>query len=1070
MLSIGLHGASPTGGISGIIYDPTGAVVLNASINATHEETRSKRAAKCDATGRFLLSVLPPGNWSVSVEAPGFREVVMLGTTVNVDQTTHLQVRLSPGELRQIIEVHSPVNAIDTQRTGRTYLTPRPVISAMPLNGRQFLDLALLTPGVVPAPTGTQGGGFNVSGMRSQSNVFLLDGISNTDTQSNQPLNLFRITEAVREFSVQTSGAPPASGRGTGAQVNVVTRSGSDRFQGSLFEYLRNTVFEATDFFTNKFGGTKSPLNRNQYGASLGGYLIRGRTFFFASWEGFRQSAPTVSVTITPTLQQRESVTDPISKKLLPFYPLPNGGTRAAGTYISNVKNADSDDTGHIRLDHNVSVKDRAMFRWTQVGGYGESPGATSLSGGNAGRSGQISAMVSENHSFTAATINELRLGYSRYNVLRSPQDANFDAGSILTGAAGQSLPGVPRNAGLPTISIGGGFAQLGAGMNFPQGRSSHTFELFDSVTHAGPGKHAISYGVHIRREDSHRYIDRASRGVISFANFADFARGQINTSTFRSGSTYAAWRRYPTAFYWQDQYRPTGGLSISYGLRYELPSAAGELRNRAVNYVPDVGPIVAGTGQVVDIDPAARGLAAIVLRPANYNLPSSGMYADRNNLAPMLGIAWTPGRFTSTVIRTGARVAYDELFNNVPGTMALAPPFNLQTTQTANVTQPGRFGWALTFDQDVPLISNYGRQGAGSPAVGVISLQGLDPRLQNARAILYHFGVEHQIGQTVFEADYQGSSGHNLGMYIDVNQPSVIVRDPSRRGPVAPNEQLYPDVRFGQIQLAKSIGTSNYNGLVLQARRQTGNGLFVQASYTYGKSLDYNSSYFGTGNQPGEPGAPIDNRNLRLEHGPSSFDIRNRFIASAVYIFQKPGKLPRPAAALLRNWTISGIATLQSGNPFTVVQGGPDTSGFNQATQGNSPNAQNRPNLIGAGPVRQDNGNPDAAFDASRFVPTSAGQPGTAGRNILYGPGLRNYNLALSRRVFLRREGLSLEVRGEAFNVLNHPNFGTPVADQSNANFGRITQSAGSAATNSTTGGVTGGSRILQFLVRIQF
>jgi len=1068
VLGIGLRGFSPTGGISGIIYDSTGAVVLNASIKATHEEIRSIHEAKCDSTGRFSLSVLPPGNWSVSVEAPGFREVVMLGTTVNVDQTTHLQVRLYPGEFRQTIEVHSPVPAIDAQNMGRTYVISRPVISAMLLNGRQFLDLALLTPGVVPAPTGTQGGGFNVSGMRSQSNVFLLDGISNTDTQSNQPLNLFRITEAVREFSVQTSGAPPASGRGTGAQVNVITRSGSDRFQGSLFEYLRNTVFEATDFFTNKFGGTKSPLNRNQYGASLGGHLIPGRTFFFASWEGFRQSAPMVSVTITPTLPQRESVTDPIAKKLLPFYPLPNGGT--GGAYISNVKNVDSDDTGHIRLDHNISVRDRAMFRWTQVGGYGESPGATSLSGGNAGSSGQISAMVSENHSFTAATINELRMGYSRYNVIRSPQDATFDAGSILTGAAGQPLPGVPRNAGLPTISIGGGLAQLGAGMNFPQGRTSHTFELFDNVTHAGPGKHANSYGIHIRREDSHRYIDRASRGVINFANFADFARGQINTSTFRSGSTYAAWRRYPTAFYWQDQYRPTEGLSISYGFRYELPSAVGELRNRAVNYVPGVGAIVAGTGQVVDIEPTARGLTAIVLRRANYSLPSSGMYADRNNLAPMLGIAWAPGYFPGTVIRAGARVAYDELFNNVPGAMALAPPFNLQTNQTANVTQPGRFGWALTFDQDVPLISNYGRQAAGSPTTGVITLQGLDPRLQNGRAILYHFGVEHQIGQTVIEAAYQGSSGHNLGMYIDVNQPSVIVRDPSRRGPVAPNEQFFPDVRFGQIQIAKSIGTSNYNGLVLQVRRQTRNGVFVQASYTYGKSLDYNSSYFGTGNQPGEPGSPIDNRNLRLEHGPSSFDIRSRFIASAVYSFPRRPNLPRAATVMLRDWTLSGIATLQTGNPFTVVQGGPDASGFNQATQGNSPNAQNRPNLIGAGRVRQDNGNPDSAFDTSRFVPTSAGQPGTAGRNILYGPGLRNYNLALNRRVPLRREGLHFEFRGEAFNFLNHANFGQPVADQSNANFGRIIQSAGSAATNATTGGATGGPRILQFLVRLQF
>jgi hypothetical protein len=1059
-----LSAAGPEGALQGTVRDASGGVIAGAAVSANRANTSRSWRAVTDAAGQYRIPAMQPGEYAVRIQASGFGALEAPRATIQVDQITRLDAVLQVGQRVEVVQVEAPLPGLDNHSATRKWTVPRPPIAEIPLNGRQFLDLAMLVPGSVPAAAGTQGAGFSVNGMRSQSNVYLLDGMSNVDTQTNQSLNLFRITDAVQEFSVQTSGVQPEHGRGTGAQVNVLTRSGSNQFHASAFEYFRNTHLNAADFFTNKLGGVKSPMNRNQFGATLGGPLRRDRTFFFSSWEAFRQSAPTVATTLTPTAAQRATVTDPVSRKLLAFYPLPN--VAGGQLYTANVPNTDNDNTALLRIDHTLSPRDHLSARWTQFWGTGSTPGPTPLSGGNEGPSSQVASMLHARHDFSPNTTGDLRLGFSRYAVSRLPQDAAFDARSLFTAANGAPLPGVPATSGLPSISIAGGFPALGAGMNFPQGRTANTFELIGAIRQTSPfgaNRHTWSWGFHLRREDQYRYLDRARRAVINFANFADFARGLVNSATIRTGSTYSAWTRLPASFWWQDTYRPLPNLSITFGARYESFGALTERAQRAANYIPGVGLITAGTNRLIDIDPRATGPAALLQRTSPVALPQAGMYADRNNLAPMFGIVWAPGRSGLWVIRTGARLAYDDLFNNIPLSMGLAPPASLQTTQSANVTQPGRFAWPLAFDQNVPLIANFGRQGPGTPVSGIIALQGVDPRLRTARALLHHFGLQRQLGRIIAELDYHGSQGRQLGIFTDANQPTVIVRDPARRGPVAPNEQVFPDSRFGQIQIAKSIANSAYHAVTVSMRRQSVSGAYLQAWYSLGKSIDTNSSYYGSGNQPGEPGAPIDNRNLRLERGLSAFDARHRLVAAAV--------LPLPRRwAVLNGWTLSGVATLQSGTPFTVVNGGPDTSGFNQATQGSSPNAQNRPNLIGTGPVRQDNRNPDAALDAARFAPAAAGQPGTSGRNILTGPGLSNINLAAIRRFRLPPEGMHLELRGEFMNVLNHTNFAQPVADLNNASFGRILQTVGSTSANSSTGGSTGGSRLVQIGVRLSF
>jgi hypothetical protein len=1079
--------ASPTGSVAGQIRDPSGAPIAGVHLALLNEKTNARRLATSDSSGTFQFLQMEPAAWSLTADAPGFKRTIIRQTLVQVDQVTLVDIVLELGDVSEVVEVSAVAPLLEKGKSTLSSVVGNRVIAGLPLNARQFLDLALLTPGIVPAAPGTQGNGFNSVGARSQSNVYLLDGISNQDTQTNEALNLFRITDAVEEFAVQTSVAPPEFGRGSGGQVNIVTKSGSNQFHGSLFEYLRNTDLDAADFFTNKLSGPKNVLHRNQFGGTLGGPLIYDRTFFFASYEGFRQVAPMVSSTRVPTLGERGSVIDPISQRLLAYWPVPN----AAGTtnFISNVRNQDSDDTGLFRVDHKIGQRDQLSGRWTEYQGWSLVPGPTALTGANQGPPAQRSVMLSEVHTFSAAFLNEIRLGYSRNRMERSVQDQGLNAAGIFTDSNGAPLPGVvdaardPLNSGLPTITIAGGYAALGTNPNFPQGRRSSTIELFENMSLEAPfgaSKHSWRWGFHERREDLRRYLDRSSRGAFNFATFADFAKGLANSSSFRTGSTLAYWRRYPWDLFWQDQFRVRANLTLNYGLRYEYPSSAAEIREHATNFVPGYGPMIVGTNQIVDINPALKGPASLIFRTAPFTLPSSGVHSDKNNIAPMLGFAYTPRAALallgedSTVIRGGFRVAYDDLFNNVPSSMALNAPYNLQTSQTANVTQPGKFPWAIGFDQNVPLISNFGKQGPGTPTTGVLTFQGIDPDLRSAYVYQYNFGIQQRFGSSLSaESDYQGSSGHRLGVFIDVNQPSVIVRDPAKRGTAAPNEQVFPYNHFGRAQIAKSIGNSNYNGLVTTLKYQSRRGTLVQASYTYGKSLDYNSSYFGSANSLGETGAPVDSTNLRLEHGPSAFDIRHRF--NLMYAAELPMFAPNNVftRAALGGWQISGVTTLQSGYPFTVVTGGPDSSGFNQANAGTMtmPAAGDRPDLTKPGPVPQNNRNPDAAFDTTFFTNALAGRVGTSGRNQYYGPGLVNYDVAIGKS-FPLGEQVRLQLRGDFFNFFNHTNFANPISDMSNASFGKITQTLGSAVATSvgTTSGPMGGPRLIQLSVRVRF
>ncbi|PYT91935.1 MAG: hypothetical protein DMG36_16735, partial [Acidobacteria bacterium] len=695
---------------------------------------------------------------------------------------------------------------------------------------------------------------------------------------------------------------------------------------------------------------------------------------------------------------------------------------------------------------------------------------------------------------------NEVRVGFSRNKTFITVQDSGFNAATIFVDSTGNPLPGIVDgsknllDSGLPTITIAGGFAPLGSTSNLPQGRITNTYELFDNMSMIAPfgaSRHSWRWGVHVRREDARRFLDGSARGQFNFSSFADFEGGstlataniaQVNTATLLFGSTLAYWQRYPWDLYWQDSYKVKDNFTLNYGVRYEYPSAIHQVRNQATNFISGVGPVLLGSDKVLSIDTTKTGPGSLIFNQAPFTLSDTGVDLDKNNFAPVLGFAYTP-RFAQslfghekTVLRGGFRIGYDEIFNNIPANMALNAPFNLTTTQIAGTTQPstlsnpsGKFSYAVGLDQNVALVKNIGQP----TEVGLVGISSEDRNMRSSYIYQYSLGVQRQLGSAFsLEVDYLGSAGHKLGLFIDQNQPAIVVNDPTKRGNQSPNFQVFPNPFFGSIGTGVAMGNSNYNSAVFTARYQARRGIYFLGSYTLGKSIDDGSSYFGS---TGERAGLADRNNLAAERGPSSFDIRHRAVLT--YVIDLP---VGPGHRLLGwniganrqvfgGWQVSGTTSIQSGTPFTVFNSSADFTGLNQFND--------RPDVVGTGQLQQNNRNPDAAFDKTYFssltLNPNPGRLGTSGRNQYYGPGLQNWNFAVAKVFPLGTERVHLRFRADFFNLFNHTNFANPVSNQSSGNFGKITATVGSAtatAVGTTAGVVGGGPRVIQGALRVEF
>ncbi len=1023
-----VEGQNYRASIRGKIMDAAGQPVTGAALNLTREETNESRVSTSNTEGEYAFSLLPPGVYSLRVEQSGFKKSKHR-ITIEVNQDARVDVSLETGLLTEEIVVIGGATPLKQDGAAQGAVIDNSQVTGLPLDGRNFLELSLLVPGAAPSAQGSAGSvrgdfTFNLNGAREDSNNFLLDGVYNVDPK----LNTFGVkppVDAIREFEVLASAFDASFGRSAGAQVNIVLKSGTNRFHGAVYEFLRNQVLDARNFFAP--AGEPDPrYQRNQFGFSFGGPVIKDRTFFFADYEGTRLREGITRIANVPTALERTGdfsqsllgrpyipftnnqfpdgripaeLLNPIGLKLAALYPLPNRSVPFQN-YVASPVLSDRNDLFDLRLDHELSRSSRLTARYSFADRDLFEPysGVTFVLvpgyGNNLSRRGQ-NAMFSETHIFSPAFVNDLRLAFNRV------------AGQVYHENFGRS---VNRSVGLPELSSDGrdfglsyltvtGFSPLGDEYNNPQESVTNVYQVLDTATYT-TGKHLIKFGFDIRAAQQNAFRDVQSRGFLTFSSQVPFTRNAladllIGLPALTGGARLDNHQHLRTEsynFFVNDSYRIKPNLTVSAGLRYEYNSPPVDAEDRANMFDPVTGsPVQVGTN----------------------GLPRSGYEADRNNFAPRIGLAWTLGKDGETVLRTGYGIYYDQ--------SPLAPGEGLYFN-------PPYFNLNFYYSLPTLFLTLYDPFPQNFPVPTPPSAFSFDRNLRTAYLQHWNLSLQRQISRnSVAEVAYVGSKGTRLLAARDINQPRPSIQQPNLR----------PNPYFGEIIMQESSAGSTYHSLQARFEQRLDFGLSMLASYTWAKSIDNASGIFSS---TGDPNFPQDSYNLSAERGRSNFDLRQRLSVSFSYDLPfGRGKSwlsdPGWVSALVGGWQTFGVVTLQSGRPFTVSLL-PEFDNSNTGRSNLGFGANDRPNLVGNASIT--NPAPERWFNTSAFVIPPYGSFGNAGRNILDGPGYQNVNFSLSKNTSIR-EGVTLQLRAEFFNLFNHPNFGLPDNFVGSPSFGSI-------------------------------
>ena len=1018
--------------IRGTVSDQNGAVIPGASVKVVNKTTTESRGAVTNEEGAYTISSLAPGTYEVSIEAQGFQRFVVTQVVLQVNQELRVDGQLAVGMQRDegYIYVPTPLLKHDSPSLGAV-IQERQIVD-LPLDGRNFYELTLLVPGAVPPAPGSAGSvrgdfAFSVNGAREDSNNFLLDGVYNVDPK----LNTFAVrppVDAIQEFETATSTYDAAFGRNPGAQVNVVLKSGSNDFHGSVYEFHRNAALDARNFFAPA-NEPKPKYIRNQFGFSLGGPIRRNKTFFFADYEGTRSREGLTRITNVPTLEERSGdfshsllgiprnpftglpfdggvipsfFQHPVGQAIAALYPLPNRPVPFANFVSSPVQR---DDNNHFdaRVDHLLSDKTTLVMRYS----FGDrrffepfaGPTLSAIPGfGNDVPRRSQNAMIGVTHVFSPNFVNDARFAFNR---VASAVNQENQGTSVNQAVGLPEFSSNPRDFGLSFITITG-YSPLGHESNNPQNTVTNTFQILDTATYI-TGNHLFKFGADIRTVQQNGFRDVQSRGLLNFTPFAftgvalaDLLLGLPTVTGGAHVDNAQHLRAHSYHFFINDSFRVRPNLTLAAGLRYEYNSPPVDSTDRANLY-----------------DAATRSL----VRVGTGDMPRAGYDADKNNFAPRVGLAWTLGDEGKTIVRAGYGVYYD--------TSPLAPGEALYFNRPF-------FDFNLFFSVPPVLILTLSDPfPAFFPIPLPDSAQAVQRDLRTPYMQHWNLNVQQGIGNNcVFELAYVGSKGTKLLSARDLNQgipsPLSAIRAPR------------PDPQFDEINTIESNGNSNYHSLQARIQQRLSAGLGMLASYTLAKSIDYGSNFFPSA---GDPNYPQNSYDLRAERGRSNFDVRHRLSISYVYDlpFGKGRKYVDDNggwSTLLTGWQTSGILTLQSGRPFTVALPREfDNSGTGISALGFG--ANDRPNLVGNPEL--DNRSPDQWFNTSAFVIPPPGTFGNAGRNIVDGPGYQSFNMALSKNTALS-ERFRLQFRTEVFNLFNHPNFNLPDNFMLSPTFGRIT------------------------------
>jgi hypothetical protein len=1022
-----VHAQSVLTSVQGLLVDATDSPLTSAAVALVDEETGRTRSALSDDRGGFTFPLVPPGPHRLEVSVPGFKRHVQR-LVARVNEPMDLRVRLEVGAVTDAVDVVSPAIELARSSPAVETLVDNRLVNLLPLDGRNFLELTLLVPGAAPAPQGSASSvrgdfAFSVNGAREDANGFLLDGADNVDPKLNTPA-VRPPVDAIREFQVLTSSYEAAYGRQGGAQVNVALKAGTNGVHGSAYEFARNGALDARNFFAPA-NEPRPEYERHQFGGSIGGPIVRGRTFFFADYEGSRTREGITRVTSVPTLAERggdfsasrlpaprdpltgapipgaripEAFQHPVGRAIVSLYPLPNRES-VTGNFVSSPTEQDDSDHVDLRLTHafaggsglslRYSLGDRRLFEPFAGAAFAAVPGY----GNDVPRRGQ-NLVASDTRVFTPTLLNELRVGFTRVSLGVSPEQRNgADNASV-------GLPVVwddPRDDGLSFITVSA-FSPLGDEYNSPQHGTTNAWQIADTLTWSR-GSHLVKAGVDVRTVRQEAFRDVQARGFLTFTAqaytgnaLADLLLGLPTLTGDADLDNPQRLRTEAWSVFAQDSWRATPGLTLSAGVRYDYLSPPVDRDDRAVLYDPATAELVpVGTGGV----------------------PRGGYEGDTNNLAPRVGVAWTPPGLDRVVLRGGYGVFYNQ--------SALAPSEGLYFS-------PPYFDLSLFFPLPGLPLTLSDPFPASFPLGSADSATAFQRDLATSYLHQWSATVQMAVGaQGTFEAGYVGSRGRHLLRGRDLNQ-----------APPSPGQfPMRPDPRFEDITFIESASRSTYDSLQLRYQQRYDVGLTLLASYTLGESQDDASSFFASA---GDANFPQDSNDPDAEWGPSSFDVRHRLSIGWAWDLPLPNDMTGWRGALLSNWQLAGVVSMQSGRPVTVALLPEfDNSNTGRSTLGFG--AGDRPDVVGDATL--DDPTPERWFDTGAFVVPPRGTFGNAGRNILDGPGYANVNLGLMKDV---RFGATarLQLRAEAFNLFNRANFDLPDNFVGSPTFGQV-RSAGS-------------------------
>ena len=1041
VMILGIPAFGQTAAITGVITDAKAGAVGDATVTARNVNTGIKIEAPTNYEGYYTFPRLNPGNYELTVRKSGFRAATRPAFKLDVGQVARVDVTLTVGDVSQTVTVMAEAPIVASETATVQQVVGAEKIVNMPLNGRNFTQLATLTPGASGGglQSSEQSHQISINGMRNSKTQFMLDGASVSNQYFDVP-SIEPSVDAIQEFSVQSNSLAAEYGKGTSV-INIVLKSGTNQVHGALFEFVRNQLLDARNFFNAT--SVRPAVKLNQFGFTLGGPVViprlyngRDKTFIFGDYEGTRGRSAVTNNNLVPTAAQQQgnfsslsaAINDPLvspkvpfpgniipasrlspqSAFFLPFYPQANTASGLFNYVPSSRNTVDKFDT---RVDHYFSRADSltGTYSFNQVLNY--APGAFPANGAVIQAVRRQAAALSETHSFGPSTLNELRLNYVRTRESNSAQGlgTNYTVQSGIGGFTEQSS----AFPGFPGLSISG---YLGFNENafVPIIFRDNTREISDSVTWLH-GAHMFKAGGLFRYYDTATVNAAHSRGNFIFNttytgnSFADFLLGlpfQAQRTFPRNEFGIAPMRNEHVFF--QDDWKIARTLTLNLGLRYEVNNPPTVLHNQMASTDPVLQRIVVASTSDGAINYNGQQIGQY-LYPlfAQYIVPSSKVglgpslrYTDWNNFAPRAGLAWRAGN--DFVIRMGYGVFYGLIQGNrSESTGIVNPPFladelsNFNTTPVPTKTLANMFAPASQGLILVPL-----------------SFFQIDPHMADPYIQEWNFTVQKAIkGVLSLEGGWVGSKGTKIEFSRPINIP-----DP---GPgTIQNRRLWPVLASGTY--VEDSGYSTYNSLQIKAQVRGWHGISFLSSYAFSKSLDnLSSDTQGFSSQ--------DPRNNNLEKGPSDYDQRHRWVTSLNYVLPMAKNRRDFLGRVVHGWEIGSIVTWQTNTPFT-----PSIS-TDPANTGNS----KRPNRIASGTVADPTIN--LWFNPAAFAVPAAYTYGNSARNILYGPTHVNWD-ALAMRVFPIKDRLNIQFRGEFFNFTNTPSFNGPVTNIQAANVGHIT------------------------------